>query len=368
MSHKITTEAFIYGAGYYGRALASELDKQSVRYEFIDAYAVRDSISGKYIYRPDEIDVQDKNSIVVYLTVFISPTEDGIDLSLVGHLEELGFAKVVNPYQIMKLFPQALENFSSDGFLWRQPSAPDYFDPVALDLIMGYLSDDRSRELLDNIAQFRQHCAVDRYIKPDFGPEYAPKGIDITCGLSQLHVADCGAFNGDTVKQFFSAFGERIRSYYAFEPESANYQQLLEVAKQAKQQHPHANIMCLPVGTSDANQVLRFVSGGGSGSHISDKGDCEIYMMRLDDILLNSSVNLIKIDVEGADLAVLKSAEQLVSQQKPNIAVSCYHKPGHIWQIPEYLKRVNGNYKMFLRQHGHYGLELTLYCIDESRL
>ncbi len=367
MSNKVITDVFIYGSGYFGRALATELEKQSVNYQFIDAYAERDSIPGKYIYRPNEIDINDKAALVVYLTVFLAPVEEGADLSLTQNLEQMGFEKVINPYQTMELFPQALKNLSNDGFLWRQTNAPEYFNSAAFDLVMGCLSDDRSRELLDNIARFRKSCTFANYIRPDYGPEYAPKGIDLTSGLNQLHIADCGAFTGDTVNQFFNLYGDKIRTYYAFEPELTNYQQLLKVTKQIKQEYPSANIMCLPVGVGDSNQVKRFSSGSGSASHISDNGDLDAYTMRLDGTLSNSSVNLIKVDVEGEDLAVLKGAEEMISQQKPNLAVSCYHRPGHIWQIPEFLKNVNSDYEMFLRQHGHYGLELTLYCIDKSR-
>ena len=213
MQNKDITDVFIYGAGNFGNALATELEKQSINYQFIDAYAERDSIPGKYIYRPNEIDINDKASLVVYLTVFLAPVQKGVDLLLTQNLEQMGFKKVISTDQTMELFPQALKNLSNDGFLWRQSSAPEYFNSADFDLVMGYLSDDRSRELLDNISKFRQNCTFSNYIRPDHGPEYEPNGIDLISGLNQLHIVDCGAFTGDTVNQFFNLYGERIRTY-----------------------------------------------------------------------------------------------------------------------------------------------------------
>jgi hypothetical protein len=152
VNNKGTLDAIIYGAGHLGRALATELGEQSIKYQFVDAFAERGSIPGQYIYRPNEIDINDKTSLVVYSTVFLAPVEERADLFLTQNLEQMGFEKVINPYQTMELFPNALKNLSNDGFLWRQPNTPDYFNCASFDLVMGLLSDDRSRELLDNMA------------------------------------------------------------------------------------------------------------------------------------------------------------------------------------------------------------------------
>lgn len=359
---------FIYGASYLGIALAELFNEQGVDYEFIDAYAPRDRIAGKNIFRPDEVSTTDKSEAIVYIAVLLPPTKPDVDEALFQQLSGMGFNNLKTPFETMTLFPEALEKVASDGLLWRNPNDENYLDPQSFNTIIEYFDDDRSKELLTNINNFRQQCHVKNYIKPDTCEEYFPPFIDLSAGFEALHILDCGAFDGDTITQFFGVFGNKISSYNAFEPEIDNYNQLVKVASTVKNKFSTARINCFPMGVGDANQVLRFSSGDGAASHICDDGETEIFIVKLDDSFACSEINLIKIDVEGADLDVIKGASQIIKQQKPNLAISCYHKPEHIWQIPQVIKKLNPDYTMYLRQHGHHGFELTLYCIDKSRI
>jgi len=360
-------KTFIYGASYLGLALAQLFEQQNTQYEFIDAYAPRDRVEGKYMYRPDEIKAEDKAHATVYIAVLLPPVKSGVDEALFEQLSQMGYAHLVSPYQTMSEFPETLSIISHDGLLWRNPHDENFVNQQGFESVLSFFNDERSKTLLTNIANFRQSFAVKDYIKPDYCEEYFPPEIDLCTGLDDLHILDCGAFDGDTIKQFFAAFKDRIKSYAAFEPELDNYHALTATANKIKNDFPQANINCFPMGVGNTNNVLRFASGDGAASHISDEGETEIFVVKLDDTHTNSTVNLIKIDVEGADLDVITGATELIKQQRPNIAVSCYHQPGHIWQIPQLIKAINPDYQLFLRQHGHYGFELTLYCIDKSR-
>lgn len=359
---------FIYGASYLGVALAELFNEQGIQYEFIDAFAPRDRVVGKQIIRPEEVSAKDKSEAIVYIAVLLPPTKPNVDEALYQQLSKMGFTNLVAPYETMALFPKALKKVASDGILWRNPTDENYIDQQAFQTILGFLADNRSKELLTNILNFRQQCDVKNYIKPDIAEEYFPPGIDLTAGFEELHILDCGAFDGDTITQFFNILGNKIISYNAFEPEIDNYNQLVKVAGNVKDKFSKARINCFPMGVGNTNQVIRFSSGDGAASHISDDGESEIFIVKLDDSFALSEVNLIKIDVEGADLDVINGASQIIKQQKPNLAISCYHQPAHIWQIPQVIKKLNPDYTMYLRQHGHYGFELTLYCIDKNRI
>ncbi|MDO6444378.1 FkbM family methyltransferase [Colwellia sp. 1_MG-2023] len=363
-----TNKKFIYGASYLGIALAELFDEQHIEYEFIDAYAPRDRVLGKYMFRPEEITAKDKTEATIYIAVLLPPLAPDVDEVLYKELSNMGFANLIPPFEVMAIFPEALKKVASDGLLWRKPDDEDYINQQAFETVIQYFDDDRSKNLLENIYNFRKNCDVKNYIKTDFGEEYFPENINLSAGFKALHVLDCGAFDGDTITQFFNKLGNSIISYKAFEPELENYNQLVKVATNVKKNYAKASINCFPMGVGNTNKVIRFSSGDGAASHISDEGDCEIFIVKLDDSFACSEVNLIKIDVEGADLDVINGASNIIKQQKPNIAVSCYHHPAHIWQIPQALKALNPNYQMYLRQHGHHGFELTLYCIDKSRI
>jgi len=55
--------------------------------------------------------------------------------------------------------------------------------------------------------------------------------------------------------------------------------------------------------------------------------------------------DLIKIDVEGADVDVLRGAENSIREHRPQIAVTTYHETGHAEEILEYLQRLVPQYR-----------------------
>jgi hypothetical protein len=59
---------------------------------------------------------------------------------------------------------------------------------------------------------------------------------------------------------------------------------------------------------------------------------------------------LIKIDVEGAELSILKGAEKTIDQFRPSLTIAAYHYPGEVDEICTLLKRINPSYKVIITQ------------------
>lgn len=80
-----------------------------------------------------------------------------------------------------------------------------------------------------------------------------------------------------------------------------------------------------------------------------------------------SSVDFIKLDVEGAEPAVLAGASEQIKKHKPAMAISIYHGASQFWDIPEYLI---SNYPDYRFEIGHHSnspwLETVLYCIPKN--
>jgi FkbM family methyltransferase len=88
-------------------------------------------------------------------------------------------------------------------------------------------------------------------------------------------------------------------------------------------------------------------------------------MTSLDDYVINrklSRVNLIKMDIEGAEMAALEGATQVIKEFKPRLAISTYHKPEDLWEIPHKLKAQNSNYKLFFGHHSPTQWESVYYA------
>ncbi len=77
-------------------------------------------------------------------------------------------------------------------------------------------------------------------------------------------------------------------------------------------------------------------------------------------------VDYIKLDVEGAELAVLQGAVNTLQRDRPQLAICIYHKKEHLFQIPLFLASVLANYRYHI---GHYSptfWDTVWYAIPEE--
>ena len=61
-------------------------------------------------------------------------------------------------------------------------------------------------------------------------------------------------------------------------------------------------------------------------------------------------VDFIKLDVEGAELDVLKGAVTTIARFKPILALSAYHKLDDFWTLMNFVKSVRPDYEFAMRQ------------------
>jgi FkbM family methyltransferase len=121
-------------------------------------------------------------------------------------------------------------------------------------------------------------------------------------------------------------FAKKFKKVYAFEPNPVTYEVLKINCKYAAE---HRNVMPFNFGLSDMEGSLPFFINpsniGGSAiigeNYPSIKGSIQINVKTLDQInkLKDVSIALIKIDVEGHELNVLKGAKNTILRQLPAI-------------------------------------------------
>lgn len=94
------------------------------------------------------------------------------------------------------------------------------------------------------------------------------------------------------------------------------------------------------------------------------KIDCFAYTT-IDDYVSQNNLHhldMIKMDVEGSEIKALNGASQTVREFKPRLAISAYHKPEDLWEIPHKLKSLNNNYKLFFGHHSPVQWESVFYA------
>ena len=152
------------------------------------------------------------------------------------------------------------------------------------------------------------------------------------------------AFTVVAIHKFLKA-GYAIDSFAAFEPDPDNFAVL------ASRDFNIAKRLCLPLGTWSKSCQLRFSSDGSMASRLSDAGDTVIQCVAVDDVLQGEPVNVVKLDVEGAEIETLKGMRKIIADQKPALLVSAYHLPEHLYAIIDLIESWNLGYRFHLRVH-----------------
>jgi FkbM family methyltransferase len=177
---------------------------------------------------------------------------------------------------------------------------------------------------------------------------------------------DVGAYNGDTLRLLVSL--GKVGRTLLFEPDSDNYRALHCTLEELHQLHPQMSIGAFPLALGNKDRFLRF-SGHGESATLRETVEAvdyrQIHVVRFDDLFPFDIVDFIKIDAEGADLEVLQGMERLVIRSRPILALSLYHLPDDITDLPLAVNQMLDGlaYNYYIRQHMNNSFESVLYAV-----
>jgi hypothetical protein len=75
---------------------------------------------------------------------------------------------------------------------------------------------------------------------------------------------------------------------------------------------------------------------------------------------------MIKMVIEGAELATLKGAKERILSDRPVLAVCVYHKQEDIFKIPHFCKELIPEYEIYLRHYSDNQTETVCYMIPKE--
>ena len=121
----------------------------------------------------------------------------------------------------------------------------------------------------------------------------------------------------------------------------------------------------MPYGAWDETARLSFQSGLRGASYIDDANSSDDYIdvIQIDSLMNKEEVTFIKMDIEGAELKALKGAKNIILRDKPKLAISIYHKPEDIVEIPLFIKELVPEYKLYIRHYSNDSIETVLYAV-----
>jgi FkbM family methyltransferase len=229
----------------------------------------------------------------------------------------------------------------------------------------GLWADEPSRREYLAQLRWRLHLDFDGLASPVTYRQYFPP--DLFAWAADEVFVDCGAYDGDTLKDFLRLRGDRFVAVVALEPDPASFRKL------------SAYVETLPVSMGSRIRLvraaaaahpgtLRFNATGQAGAGLSPAGALDVEGLPLDEILADNPPTYIKMDIEGAEVDALLGARHCIQRHSPVLAICVYHKQQHLWQIPLLLHDLGPDYRFFLRPHNEEGWDLICYAVPASRL
>lgn len=170
---------------------------------------------------------------------------------------------------------------------------------------------------------------------------------------------DAGGYDGQTSLDFakWASVSENIK-ITVFEPEPEFQKKCHKTLENI------SNVTVVPKGLWDKDDVLLFDING-SESKIVEASDnaVKIPVTTIDGILKGDDVTFIKMDIEGSELKALRGGGETIKKYKPKLAISIYHKPEDLIEIPNFLLELNPQYKFWLRHYSMAWFDTVLYAI-----
>lgn len=222
--------------------------------------------------------------------------------------------------------------------------------------------DEKSKEIFDNIIRFKLTGKL-CYLKATEDIEKNVNTELLQCDKYRIY-ADLGAYNGDTVRSFLS-YCNHLKEIHAFEPDLKNFKKLKTYADA----EDRAKTYAYNYAAYNNDEIVEFISSGNrnsskDGTNSFKSKTIEITAKRLDSII--SEVDFIKYDVEGTEYEAVLGSEKLINNCSPDMLISMYHRSEDMYLLPCLVKKLNPNYKLFLRRLPYIpAWDLNLYAISD---
>jgi len=338
----------IFGAGNFGRDLCRiMLENQIQVVGFIETHPKAREVDGLPVYTWTELnDTHQQYQLAIAIFNRSTPMDELIELA-----RQYDFSNIFMPWHLYGQFGKQL---GWRYWLGRPDDITNSLDQV--ESVYRGLSDEISKKCLVDILLFRLGRDIDYASFMHDEKQYFNSLTLSAFNNRSISFVDGGAYNGDTYLEL-TTFTE-VRSAYLFEPDPINFRQLFSNTKSINHQ-----VMCLPLALSNSYSILSFAGDGSEGGAITSDGDQHIATVALDHLLHHQKIDFIKLDVEGSEINALSGAIEIIKRCRPVLAISLYHKPADVWEIPVFLYGICENYHFYIRQHYFNSFESVFYAI-----
>ncbi len=214
------------------------------------------------------------------------------------------------------------------------------------------LFDDVSVETLDRVLLLRRNFDLDAMVV--FADRQADQYLESFLHLDSDGIfLDVGAYDGYTTDYVLKNYGPSVQCH-VFEPS-------IQMVKTLNVKYGGIlNVHVHPFALSDTNERIQFYEKGSSSK--VGIGDALIDARTLDSFQIDS-VDLIKVDIEGAEEKFLEGAIATIERCNPTIAMACYHTNVKMVNIFRILNQLMPDSRIFLRHYTEGSCESVMFFV-----
>jgi FkbM family methyltransferase len=209
-----------------------------------------------------------------------------------------------------------------------------------------------TEQLVDGLNSYRQ------YLTTRDGKTISPSKGEV--------VLDCGACIGDFTTLFAAMVGAE-GEVHAFDPIPLHHRYCKLQARLNPEMAETMHFNVLAVGALTSNAAGPIVDSERIDPGRRVDGD-SFDSTSLDDYASRrlQRVDFIKMDIEGAEMDAISGAHDTIRNFKPRLAISAYHKPADLWEIPRKLKLLNPAYELTFGHHSPVQWESVFYAVHRQ--
>jgi FkbM family methyltransferase len=349
----------LYGAGTHGRAVLERLRAAGAEpVAFADDTPSKQGqlLDGLQILSPEKIAAR-FGSHVVFAVTILNPTLRFLNAE--KRIRRRTGCEVWSLLALARRFPDAL-------LPYLQYDRPGQILKNASHIRRAFetFSDDESRQQFVAHLNFRLNGRYDLLpVKSE--PAYFPRDL-IAQFSSDSTFVDCGAYDGDTIRQFLRHQGGRFGTIVAFEPDRHNYESLTAYVRSLGTDVA-SRIHLYHGAVGERSGEAPFDETGDMSAAVRPDATGKVALFALDDVVRPEAPDIyVKFDIEGFELPALAGARSLLRTRRPTLAVSAYHRPGDLWEIPLYLHDLDIGYRLALRTEGDDGMDVVCYALPAA--
>jgi len=343
-----STKVYLFGAGSSGREFLRYIQakKPELNIEcFFDSFN-QGFVNNIEIKKPEEIFLVSKNSILIITSIFWKEI-----------IQKINFPFV--PYILSNKIAYDISNLSSLGnFYFEKKESVDL--ELRFDKISSHFKTDRDLDIFRSIFDLRVYRDEENFFEKSIkytSQQNTPKKYNKYYSLFDIgtieFIFEGGVFDGEDTFFILDFFKNslKFKKLFAFDPypeafENGSYINKIDATKFE---------FYKKVLWSD-NEMLGFLidKENPENSRIIRQNDFKKYnynglvfeAITIDNFVASKKVglDLLKLDVEGSELNILKGAEKSILKHKPQMALSIYHRKEDLLEIPEFLLSLHKDY------------------------